>query len=99
MAWSATPKLIVGDLIDAAWMNTYVRDNLTALGTNAHTGAAGDGSSTLDSVDYSDMDQTGSALGEPAADHVRVAMQSDGTLRFRANGSSEKTASVEGHTH
>lgn len=99
MAWNNPPKSTVGDLVDASWMNTYVRDNLTALGINAHTGAAGDGSSTLDSVDYSDMNQTGSALSEPAVDHVRVAMQTDGTLRFRANGSSEKTASVEGHTH
>ena len=99
MAWTATPKMIVGDLIDAAWMNTYVRNNLNSLGAHAHTGAAGDGSSTLTSLDHADMEQTGSALGEPAAGHVRFAMHTDGTLRFRANGGTEKTASYIGHGH
>lgn len=98
MAWSETPKSTVGDMIDAAWLNTYVRDNLTALGINAHTGAAGGGSATLGSVDHNDFDE-GGALSEPAADHVRFAANTDGTLRYRANGGSELTVSAIGHTH
>ena len=98
MVWSPIPKSVVGDMIDASWMNTYVRDNLTTLGVAAHTGAAGDGSATLDSVDHVDL-QEGGALSEPASGHVRVATNTDGTLRFRANGGTEKTVSDTGHTH
>jgi hypothetical protein len=39
MAWKEIPRSVVGDLIDSAWMNTYVRDNLNAVAVNAHTGA------------------------------------------------------------
>lgn len=99
MAWSLTPRSVVGDMVDASWLNTYVRDNLNTLSTHAHAGAAGDGSAILTSLDQADLDQTGSGLGEPATGHVRFAANSDGTLRFRANGGSEKTVSDTGHTH
>jgi hypothetical protein len=99
MAYSTVPTSRVGDLIDASWMNTYMRDDMTALGTHAHIGATGDGSATLDSIDHVDLDQTGSGLSEPAADHVRFAANTDGTLRFRANGATEKTVSAIGHSH
>lgn len=98
MAWKEIPRLVVGDLIDSAWMNTYVRDNLNAIGVNAHTGAGGDGSAILASVNHVDLDEQG-ALSEPAAGHVRFATNTDGTLRFRANGGSELTVSNTTHTH
>ena len=51
MAWSLTPRSVVGDMVDASWLNTYVRDNLNNLSTHAHAGAAGDGSAVLPSLD------------------------------------------------
>jgi len=99
MAWSLTPRSVVGDMVDASWLNTYVRDNLNTLSTHAHGGAAGDGSAILTSLDQADLDQTGSGLGEPATDHVRFASNSDGTLRFRTNGGHEIIVAETGHTH
>lgn len=99
MAYSNTPTSRVGDMIDSAFLNTYGRDNFNATGANSHTGADGDGSSTLDSLDHIDFDQTGSGLSEPAAGHVRLAANNDGTMRFRAQGGSELTIAIEGHTH
>lgn len=98
MAWGDIPKLVVGQMIDASWMNTYVRDNLIALSTHGHTGAAGDGSASLSSGDYFELDQ-GGALSDPAGGHTRFAANTDGTLRFRADGASEKTISDTGHAH
>jgi len=98
MAWASIPKSVVGDLVDASWMNTYVRNNLNALSSNAHTGAGGDGSATLSSVDNVDLDEV-SALGEPAAGHTRFGAHTDGTLRFRTNGGHEIIVAETGHTH
>lgn len=98
MGWTAQPKSTIGDMIDSAFLNTHWRDNLDHADQHGHSGADGDGAAILPSLDRIDFDHQG-ALSEPAADHTRAAMNADGTFRWRMNGGSEKTASVEGHTH
>ena len=98
MAWSAPKTWVDQETPSADDFNTEIRDNLDALSTHSHTGAAGDGSATLGSVDYIDLDE-GGALSEPASNHTRFAANTDGTLRYRANGGTEKTISDTTHTH
>jgi len=98
MAWSAPKTWVDQETPSADDFNTEIRDNLDALSTHSHTGAAGDGSATLGSVDYIDLDE-GGALSEPASNHTRFAANTDGTLRYRANGGTEKTVSDTTHTH
>lgn len=98
MAWSAPKTWVDQETPSADDFNTEIRDNLNALSTHSHTGTAGDGSATLDSVDYIDLDE-GGALSEPASNHTRFAANTDGTLRYRANGGTEKTVSDSTHEH
>ena len=98
MAWSAPKTWVDQETPSADDFNTEIRDNLDALSTHSHTGAAGDGSATLGSVDYIDLDE-GGALSEPASNHTRFAANTNGTLRYRANGGTEKTVSDTTHTH
>jgi hypothetical protein len=98
MAWTAPPKTETGDMIDAAWLNTYVRDNLLALDTHGHNGASGDGAGTLDSLDEIQWDHQ-SGLGAGAAGHAAMWMASDGTVKVHNAGGSELTISNTAHTH
>jgi len=98
MAWSAPKTWVDQETPSAEDFNTQIRDNLNALSTHTHTGAAGDGSATLNSVDYIDLDEGGS-LSTPASGHTRFAANNDGTLRYFAEGSTEKTVSDTTHTH
>lgn len=98
MTWSAPKTWADQDTPSATDFNTEIRDNLNALSTHTHSGAAGDGSSIFNSVDHIDFDE-GGALSAPASGHTRVAANTDGTLRFRADGGSEKTLSDTTHTH
>ena len=91
-------KTQTGQMIDPLWLNTNWRDRITEVGINAHTGGEMDGDTVLTSLNSIDYDHQG-ALAEPAAGHTRAAMNADETLRWRANGGSEKTASIVGHTH
>jgi hypothetical protein len=77
MAWTAPAKTTTGQLIDAAWMNTYVRDNLLALDTHGHNGATGDGAATLTSIDEIQWDHQ-SGLGAGASGHAAMWMASCG---------------------
>mgnify|MGYP001592239233 CR=1 FL=1 len=43
MAWTAPRTWVTSELVTAAIMNTHIRDNLLALSTHEHTGAAGAG--------------------------------------------------------
>jgi hypothetical protein len=98
MAWTAPPKTTTGELIDAAWMNAYVRDNLLALDTHGHSGATGDGAATLDSLDEIQWEHK-SGLGAGEAGHAAMWMASDGTVRVHNAGGSELTISDTSHTH
>ena len=39
MAWTAPNLWVTGQMVTAALLNTYVRDNLLTLSTHAHGGA------------------------------------------------------------
>ena len=56
MAWSAPRIWIAGDMATAALLNTHIRDNLLALSTHAHGGAAGDGNDELSGLDFANFD-------------------------------------------
>ena len=98
MAWSTPKTWVDQETPSADDFNTEIRDNLNVLSTHSHSGAAGDGSTTLDSVDYIDLDE-GGALSAPAGGHTRFAANNDGTLRYYADGGSEKTVSDTAHSH
>lgn len=98
MGWKEPKTWVDQETPSADDFNTEIRDNLNALSTHSHTGAAGDGSATLGSVDHIDLDE-GGALSEPAASHTRFAANTNGSLRYRANGSTEKTVSDTTHSH
>ena len=85
-------------MIDVSWMNTNVRDVLNSLDQHSHGGGTLDGEQFFTSLDYIDLDYSG-ALADPASGHLRFGANSGGTLRYRANGGSEKTVSETGHTH
>ena len=69
MAWT-TPKTWTTDEIilasGAGSLNEQIRDNLNQLSVHAHTGAAGDGSSTLSGVSFSNI--AGFQFADQAAD-------------------------------
>lgn len=98
MAWTTPKTWVDQETVSADDFNTQIRDNLDSVSGHTHTGVAGDGSATLDSLDYIDLDQQG-ALSAPATGHTRFAANTDGTLRYYANGGSEKTVADTTHTH
>lgn len=98
-SWSGDPRTWVDqETPSALQFNTEFRDRFDFLSIHAHTGADGDGSSTLDSLDHIDWDE-GGALSEPVANHTRFAANTDGSLRYRANGDTEKEISDTTHSH
>lgn len=98
MAWTEPKTWVDQETVSADDFNTQIRDNLDSIAGHTHTGTAGDGSATLNSLDYIDLDQQG-ALSAPATGHTRFAANTDGTLRYYANGGSEKTVADTTHTH
>lgn len=98
MAWTTPKTWVDQETVSADDFNTQIRDNLDSVSGHTHTGVAGDGSATLDSLDYIDLDGQG-ALSAPATGHTRFAANTDGTLRYYANGGSEKTVADTTHTH
>ncbi len=99
MAWTSPATVGGGQMIDATWMNTYVRDNLLALDQHAHGGAAGDGSADLDVTEVR-LDNVSDPSAPGAGLTVIATRVSDGTLRQRAGASgSIENLAVEGHTH
>jgi hypothetical protein len=97
LTWTTTNTWSDGDTPTAAQFNA-ISANLDAISTHGHSGAAGDGDATLTSLDYIDYDQQG-ALSAPATGHTRFAGNTDGSLRYRANGAAEKEVSDTTHTH
>ncbi len=50
MAWTAPKTWSVGAMVSHTDLNTHIRDNLVALDNHQHSGAAGDGSADVDSL-------------------------------------------------
>lgn len=98
MAWTAPRLWLVGDMADAATLNTHVRDNLLALSAHAHGGGAGDGEDELngpDSITFDDI----SAPSAPGAG-LTILYARAGQLRQIAGAAgSEETFSITTHTH
>ena len=63
MAWTSPRTWVANEVVTAALMNTHVRDNLSALSTHTHTGAAGDGDDVLSGIDSVTFDD----IGEPVS--------------------------------
>ncbi len=59
MAWTAPNLWTTGQMVTAALLNTYVRDNLLTLSTHAHGGEAGDGDDELAGIDFLNLDDIG----------------------------------------
>lgn len=45
MAWTAVPTVVIGQMIDSPWLNTYLRDNMLVAGTHEHA-STGSGEGT-----------------------------------------------------
>lgn len=56
MAWTAPSTVTTNQIVTAALWNQQVRDNLLALSTHAHTGAAGDGNDEMTGLDFLNFD-------------------------------------------
>lgn len=66
MAWSVPRIWAVGEVLTAANMNTYIRDQQVFVGVHDHSGDAGDGSSVFDLTDQ------GSDPAAPIAGRTKV---------------------------
>ena len=90
MAWTAPVTWVDGTVINASGsgsLNEQIRDNMLALSTHAHSGGAGDGSSTLTGVSFSSITSMGFA-GQSANPSATGVMQRNGTAVLYYNGSS-----------
>jgi len=56
MAWTAPRTWVANEVVTATLMNTHIKDNLVALSTHAHGGAAGAGNDELSGVDQVNFD-------------------------------------------
>ena len=87
MAWTTPADWTDGQLVTHTVMNQQIKDNMAFLSTHTHSGAAGDGSSGLTSVDTVTFDHQGSDPSAPSSGHGTVYFKSDG-LYFRNTGGS-----------
>jgi hypothetical protein len=99
MAWTNPKTWADGEIPDEDVMNTHIRDNLNALSTHSHSGAAGDGSADLAGVDSITTDDQGSTPSAPGSNKV-IIFSEGGVLKMRAGASgSALTFSTTDHTH
>lgn len=98
MAWTAPRTYVIGEVLTASVFNTDHRDNLLALSTHGHSGAAGDGGTTLgDLVKETFSDAV--APSAPGASKTAIYTTS-GRLRYRAGAAGADTLlSDENHVH
>ena len=87
MAWSTPRDWTANELVTHTIMNTHIRDQFNALTLHTHSGAAGDGASSLADVDTITYDHQGSDPSAPTSGHTTLYTKSDG-LYFRAHGGS-----------
>ena len=99
MAWTTPRDWTYGDIPTAALFNTHIRDNLNALSTHTHSGAAGDGSAALSGVDTITFADQGSTPSAPGSSKINIFSES-GVLKERVGASGAATAiSIAGHVH
>ena len=99
MAWTTPRTWTDGEIPTAAVLNTHIRDNLNALSTHTHSGAAGDGNDEMTGVDTITIDDSGSTPAAPGSSKVKIFSDSE-TLKVRAGASGAATVvSLSTHTH
>ena len=89
MAWTAPRTWAVGEMVTHTLLNTHIKDNLLALSTHAHSGAAGAGSTTrgnLVKATYTDA----SAPSAPGSG-LTVLYAVSGRMHMRAGSSGADT--------
>lgn len=98
MAWTAPETVGAGQMIDAAFLNINLRDNVNALANHLHDGTGGGGSDALDGVDSITHDDNTDPAA-PGADKL-VVWTNSGKLRYRS-GVSGAIIEIESdaHTH
>ena len=97
MAWGTPSTFKTGDLVDDDTLNAQLKDNLNALSTHTHSGAAGDGSADLAGVDSIVIDST-SAPSSPSANDI-IAWVDGETLKMKKSDGTVQAFSLAGHTH
>tara|TARA_Y100001951_G_scaffold78769_1_gene66394 strand:+ start:613 stop:1311 length:699 start_codon:yes stop_codon:yes gene_type:complete len=99
MAWTTPKTWSDGDIPDADDLNTHIRDQLNALSTHTHSGAAGDGNDEMTGVDTITFDDSGSTPAAPGSNKVKLFSESE-TFKIRAGASGAATAiALANHTH
>lgn len=91
MAWNTPANWTDGEIVPASKMNAQVRDNMNALSTHGHTGAAGDGAQALGPLDTVDFDDQAT----PPASAGRLLR--DGNDLYWHDGS--EVVKITNHTH
>ena len=99
MAWTTPRTWADGEIPTAALMNTHIKDNLNAVSTHTHSGAAGDGSAALSGVDTITLADQGSTPSAPGSSKL-VLFSESGILKQRVGAAGAATIiSVTGHGH
>ena len=114
MAWTIPRTWVDKEVVTKAIMDTHVRDNLNALSTHAHTGAAGDGNDELSGIDliqFDDVAISPDAAGElqrkgsnlewygAAVVAITQADAAAATASPRTLGTGAQQAAAGDHTH
>ena len=86
MAWNNPVTWADGNIPDEDDLNQQIRDNMNALSTHTHSGAAGDGSATLSGVDSITTDDAGSTPSAAGSNKV-IIFSEGGLLKMRAGAS------------
>ena len=90
MAWTTPRDYVTDEILTAAILNVDHRDNLNALSTHAHSGAAGNGSSTLGNLVKGTFTDA-SAPAAPGSGLTAIYTVS-GRPHYRAGASGSDTA-------
>ena len=99
MAWTTPKTWADGDIPDADDLNTHIKDNLNALSTHDHGGAAGDGAAALGDLNSLTFVNQGSTPSAPGSTKLVAFIESE-TLKIRAGASGAATAvALTSHTH
>jgi len=98
MAWTNPRSYVTGDLIDDDVLNTHLKDNLNALSTHDHGGAAGDGAAALADLNTTTFSDQDPVPGTPASTKI-VVYSEGGVWKYKNSSGTVNILSLEGHTH
>ena len=98
MAYTTPRTFQTGDLVDDDMLNEQLKGNFDALSIHKHSGAAGDGSATLEGVDSVQFDDVSGTPTAPAANHI-IIYSEGGLIKYRLPSGTVKTLATTSHTH